>query len=106
MQSGRDREAVAVCNQALVLQRRIGTLQEQAASLDTLGLASHRLGDFGEAIHHYDGAVENFERAGDRHSLAATLIRRAETHESAGRSAAARADRDRAAAIHEQLRHA
>ncbi|MBU2667100.1 hypothetical protein KOI35_26690 [Actinoplanes bogorensis] len=103
VQARRYREAIAACREALGLQQRIGTPQEQAASLDSLGLAHHRLGDLDEATHFYGRAVGKFERSGDRHGLAGTLTRRAEVHDDADRAAAARADRDRASAIHEQL---
>ncbi len=99
----RYRDAITVCAEALFMQQQIGTPQEQAASLDSLGLAHHRLGDLGQATALYDRAIANFERAGDRRGLAETLTRRAETHDAAGRPDAARADRDHAAAIHEQL---
>lgn len=100
----RYREAIVVCTEALELQQLFGTPQEQASSLDSLGVAHHRLGNLDEATTLFDGAVAAFERAGDRRGLADTLVRRAETHESARRLDAASADRTRAAAIHQQLR--
>ncbi|WP_157751364.1 tetratricopeptide repeat protein [Actinoplanes derwentensis] len=104
VQARRYRQAVVVCSEALALQQRVGTPQEQASSLDTLGLAHHRLGDLDEATGLYDRAIESFEQAGDLPGLAATLTRRADTHASAGHPTAAHADRERAAGIQEQLR--
>lgn len=106
VQGQRYREAIVAGTEALRWQQQIGTPQEQAASLNTLGLAHHRLGDLDEATRLYDRAVADFERAGDRHGLIETLVGRAEIHEKLGRTDAARADRDRTAAIRERLQSA
>ncbi|GAA1961727.1 AfsR/SARP family transcriptional regulator [Catenulispora subtropica] len=65
---------------AVAVHRRIGHGVGAAHALDTMGLASHRLGRHDDALTYYRQAASEFESAGEHYYLANTLVRTAEVH--------------------------
>ena len=75
-------QALAYCQRALELQRRLG--EELPSTLDSLGFALHQLGRHGEAAATYHRAIEAYRQAGDRFHEADTLVHLGDSHQAAG----------------------
>jgi transcriptional regulator with XRE-family HTH domain len=100
LEQARDR-----CLEAIELCRALGYIPGEAGTCDTLGVVYHRLGEYAEAVRCYSRALELGAASGNRLLLANTLGHLAETHQSAGDVAAARAAWLRALDVYEDLRH-
>ena len=90
--------ALTHAGEAVRIHDEIGYPVGAAYALDTMGMASQRLGLDEDAVRYYNEAAERFEEGGERYYLAQTLLRVAEVHRSMGdeelagaRCAAARA---------------
>ncbi len=66
------------------MYRATGDRHGEASALSGLGLALHRLGRIGEAIEHFDKAVEIQRELQDRRGEALTLADLGRAHSDAG----------------------
>ena len=67
--------ATELCNESLVLSRRVGDEPAVASALSGLALAARTTGDYPTAQAMFEQALEIFERLGDRQGVARTLNR-------------------------------
>ena len=98
-------EAVAYCQQALELQRKLGDRFGQAETWDSLGYANLRLGRHAAAISCYQTAVALYQRFDDRYNAADSTASLGDAHYAAGDLAAARTAWRHAAHSLDLLRH-
>ena len=96
---GEPRVAVEHCRRALVLHGLAGNVHGEASTLDTYGLALHRVGDHPAAVEAYRAALELMTAVGDRHLESTILEHLGDAREAAGDLVRARADRRQALAI-------
>jgi tetratricopeptide (TPR) repeat protein len=100
---GSHEEALAHCQQALELFRELGDRHGEAATLDSIGVAQHHLRHYAEAVACYRQSLTLIRSLGHRYSEAETLEHLGDTYEAAGDAEAARAERQRARAILDEL---
>jgi tetratricopeptide (TPR) repeat protein len=102
---GDHHKALASCERAVELLRRVGDVQGEADAWDSLGYAHHQLAEHRRAIACYGNAVTLFRRTGDRYSEASTLHKVGDSYRSVGDTAAARASWQRALSVLDDLGH-
>jgi len=95
--------ALAVCTQALTQQRELADSAGLAGTLDSLGYICDNLGQPAAAIDWYREAVSAYQQDADRGGEAATRARLATTLARTGDAAGARAERELALAIFDDL---
>jgi tetratricopeptide (TPR) repeat protein/transcriptional regulator with XRE-family HTH domain len=91
--------ALDLCRRALILHGLAGNRHGEASTLDTYGLALHRTGDVGQAVDAYRAALDLIPAIGDRHLESVILDHLGDAWESAGNLTRARATREQALAI-------
>jgi tetratricopeptide (TPR) repeat protein len=94
------------CQQALIIFRRAGSQYGVAHTLDSLGYACFRLGDYGQAVSCFEQALSTFSETGDHLNRVDTLAHLVETYLATGNQRAADQARQRALAILDDLHHA
>ncbi|HEY3870030.1 MAG TPA: BTAD domain-containing putative transcriptional regulator [Actinocrinis sp.] len=103
---GRYKEALDSCGQALALSRDTGDLYAEAATLDSIGFAHDRLGDYAGAVAHYRRALDLQQSAGGYFYLQTlTLTHLGDAHLAAGDPGAAREAWRQALSILDDLQH-
>jgi tetratricopeptide (TPR) repeat protein len=97
--------ALSSCRAALALLQELNHRPGQAATLDSIGYAYHRIGDHAHAAGSFRRALVLYRDLGERYQEATTLIHLGDSHRSAGRARAARTAWREALTILAELDH-
>ena len=100
----RYQEALGWCERALAIQQDVGS-PDSGTTLDSLGIAYHKLGDHERAMECYRRALAHYRAVGDRFEEAATLANLGDAQLAAGQQGEARASWQRALGIFTDLDH-
>jgi DNA-binding SARP family transcriptional activator/tetratricopeptide (TPR) repeat protein len=98
-------EAIANCELALVLMREHGYTDGESAALHSLGWTYAQLGDYARSIECFERSIELSRGLADKFNEADTLVNLAKTYELADEPHKARAARQRALTIFEEIGH-
>lgn len=82
-------QALAYCQQAVILHRELGDRHGEAGTWDSIGYAHHRLGQRHEAVACYRRALDLVADLGDRYHRAITLVHLGDTYAELGDPGAA-----------------
>jgi tetratricopeptide (TPR) repeat protein len=89
----------------LAVFEAIGDPMGEAFTWDSLGYASHQLGDYAEAIRCYDRSLDMLRQGGDRYSEATVWTHRGDACAAATDPGQAQASWRQALAVFEELEH-
>jgi tetratricopeptide (TPR) repeat protein len=96
-------EALARAGEALAMHRAAGNGPGEASVLNTMAMAYQRLGRLDEAMIHYRSSAKQYADQGDRYYEALALARIAEVQDTLGEEELARATRETAWLIVDEL---
>jgi tetratricopeptide (TPR) repeat protein len=89
--NGEHKQAIAYCEQALTLLRRVDDRTAEAGTWDSLGYAHHQLGQYRQAIESFERALQLFRDVADRYNEAEILTHLGDAHHAARDASNARA---------------
>ncbi|MGB7440271.1 MAG: CHAT domain-containing protein [Coleofasciculaceae cyanobacterium] len=100
---GQFREALQIFQEALVIVRKIGELQDEGKILNNLGVIYRRLGEYSEALTAYQSALVIYRKLGNRLDEGVTLSNIGLIYERLGQYYQALTYYQQALAIHEKF---
>jgi len=100
---GRLEGAISAYAEALVIYRRLGSRQKEAATLNNMGWVFVGLGEYEEALSHYKRSLRIAQEIGDRAGIGVKLANLGQTYADLGDLERAKKTLDKARELHEAV---